>query len=300
MQILDGGRAYDGGNPPADIRFGKTACANPRKDAPAQTILGVEQKAWFKERLRRSTATWKIWGNSSGTLDGRADPQNLPPGITSRGRAGTMRHSGAAIGDGLRGARRDLRRRSRREITGFAIVSGDRHSFWAGYAAKALPPRGLRAGRRELRRRVRRRAPAWSSAYEHGLPKDHPLRRCSWPIGRAARPDRRATCCSSTVSAPASSTRRPAISRARRACRTRPVAARVVRRPGRSRLCESPARGRTIAPNSSAFRGRSRGATPRMAARCAIVSSTTATLWRPGERPQLQQEVLEGDPGLAI
>jgi alkaline phosphatase D len=25
-------------------------------------------------------------------------------------------------------------------ITGFAIVSGDRHSFWAGYAAKALPP----------------------------------------------------------------------------------------------------------------------------------------------------------------
>ena len=26
----------------------------------------------------------------------------------------------------------------------------------------------------------------------------------------------------------------------------------------------------------------------------------TAMLWRPGERPQLQQEVLEGDPGLAI
>ena len=25
-------------------------------------------------------------------------------------------------------------------ITGFAAVAGDRHSFWAGYAAKALPP----------------------------------------------------------------------------------------------------------------------------------------------------------------
>jgi alkaline phosphatase D len=27
------------------------------------------------------------------------------------------------------------------KITGFAIVSGDRHSFWAGYAAAELPPR---------------------------------------------------------------------------------------------------------------------------------------------------------------
>ena len=26
------------------------------------------------------------------------------------------------------------------KITGFAIVSGDRHSFWAGYAAAKLPP----------------------------------------------------------------------------------------------------------------------------------------------------------------
>ena len=25
-------------------------------------------------------------------------------------------------------------------ITGFATIAGDRHSFWAGVAAKALPP----------------------------------------------------------------------------------------------------------------------------------------------------------------
>ena len=30
------------------------------------------------DQLRRSAATWKIWGNSLGTLDLRADPQNLP------------------------------------------------------------------------------------------------------------------------------------------------------------------------------------------------------------------------------
>ena len=58
----------------------RRAVANPQKDAPPQTILGVEQKAWFKDQLQRATATWKIWGNSQGALDQRADPQNLPPG----------------------------------------------------------------------------------------------------------------------------------------------------------------------------------------------------------------------------
>ena len=33
------------------------------------------------------------------------------------------------------------------KITGFAIVSGDRHSFWAGYAAAAASARQVRAGR---------------------------------------------------------------------------------------------------------------------------------------------------------
>ena len=45
-------------------------------------MLGREQKAWLKERLTRSTATWKIWGATNGTLDMRTDPQNLPAGLT--------------------------------------------------------------------------------------------------------------------------------------------------------------------------------------------------------------------------
>jgi hypothetical protein len=28
-------------------------------------------------------------------------------------------------------------------VNGFVTVSGDRHSFWAGYAAKALPPQAF-------------------------------------------------------------------------------------------------------------------------------------------------------------
>ena len=116
MEILDAGRAYDGGNPPAEIRFGDVRIANPRKDAPPQTILGAEQKAWFKERLRKSRATWKIWGNSLGTLDWRADPQNLPAGPEPSQWAGEHLRQlrRRRLRRRLCRARRDLRPRPRR------------------------------------------------------------------------------------------------------------------------------------------------------------------------------------------
>ena len=89
----------------------------------------------------KSTATWKIWGNSLGTLDWRADPQNLPPGLTKSWPSGYANLGGGDHGSAYveRAEIYDLVRDSK--ITGFAIVSGDRHSFWAGYAAKALPPK---------------------------------------------------------------------------------------------------------------------------------------------------------------
>ena len=82
LEILDAGRAYAGGHPPASIRFGEIQVPNFSKDSPPQAVLGAEQKAWFLDRLRRSQATWKIWGNTTATLEMRADLQNLPPGIT--------------------------------------------------------------------------------------------------------------------------------------------------------------------------------------------------------------------------
>ena len=95
MQVLDGGRAFNGGNPPAEIRFNDAHVPNPQRSAPPQTILGAEQKAWFKDKLKSSTATWKIWGNSLGALDSRADPQNLPAGLTKESwPADTLRSHG--------------------------------------------------------------------------------------------------------------------------------------------------------------------------------------------------------------
>jgi alkaline phosphatase D len=120
--------------------MGEKRVANYVADAAPQTMLGAKQKAWFLERLRGARATWKVWGNSLGALDWRVDPQNLPPalgqwqgkgyGLMATSDWGGMYHERAEIFDAVRDA----------GITGFAIVAGDRHSFWAGYAAKALPP----------------------------------------------------------------------------------------------------------------------------------------------------------------
>ena len=138
---LDGGRAYDNGNPPAKLVMGDKSVDNYVAKDPPQSMLGAKQKAWFLDKLRGATATWKVWGNSLGTLDTRVDPQNLPPELSSKWKGkgyglmtvydwGSMYHERAEIFDAVRDA----------GVTGLIVVAGDRHSFWAGYAAKALPP----------------------------------------------------------------------------------------------------------------------------------------------------------------
>jgi alkaline phosphatase D len=92
MEILDAGRAYNNGNAPATIAYGGKPVENFNKTAPPQTILGFEQKQWFLERLRASQATWKIWGNTTATLDMRADPQNLPAAQTIPARGHRFRY----------------------------------------------------------------------------------------------------------------------------------------------------------------------------------------------------------------
>ena len=177
MRALDGGRAFDGGHPPAEIRFNDKQVPNPRRNAPPQTILGAEQKAWFARQLQSSTATWKIWGNSLGTLDWRADPQNLPTGRTKEPWPGNayaaLGGSDFATAYAERAEILDLVRDAK--ISGFAVVSGDRHSFWAGYAAAELPPGefepvGLAFVGASLV------SPGAMEAYEHRLPQDAPLR----------------------------------------------------------------------------------------------------------------------------
>jgi alkaline phosphatase D len=176
MEILDAGKTYNQGRPPASIRFGDVEIENFCKNRPAQTILGAEQKTWFLERLHKSKATWKIWGNTTATLDMRADLQNLPAGggkpwPASGYAISPMGDHGSAYVE--RGEIYDFILANR--ITGFVTVAGDRHSFWAGLAAKALPPRPfVPVGVAFVTGSIS--APGVIEALEHVLPKDHPLR----------------------------------------------------------------------------------------------------------------------------
>ena len=191
MRVLDGGRGFDGGNPPPEIRFNDAHVPNPQRNAPPQTLLGAEQKEWFKDRLRSSTAAWKIWANSKGALDWRADPQNLPAGLTKE--SWPPNASYAALGGGDYGSayaeRAEIYQLVRdAKVTGFAIVSGDRHSFWAGYATAELPPGkfepvGLSFVGGSLT------SPGVMEAYEHSLPKDAPLRSLFLADKAAGAPD---------------------------------------------------------------------------------------------------------------
>jgi alkaline phosphatase D len=301
MEVCDGGRVANGGNPPDEVRFGEKTVKNPRKDAPPQTILGATQKAWFKERLRASTATWKVWGNSMGTLEYRADPQNLPAGLTApwpSGYAllGAGDHSTAYV---ERGEIYDLVRDAR--ITGFAIVSGDRHSFWAGYAAKALPPKAFEpVGVSFVGASVS--SPGAMEAYEHRLARDHPLRslfladrpggaRPEWTFNMLLRHGVR-SCLEYAKSrdlARARALSNPSLAPHLEFVDLGAHGYAKVRLSGDEIRTEF-----VCIPRPVTRAGRPDGGPLRYR----VVHR--AALWRPGERPVLRRHVVEGDPGLSI
>jgi alkaline phosphatase D len=136
-RVIDDGRTYDGGKPPATLRFGDRDIPNPEKDSPRQSYLGATQRAWLIEKLRTSKAPWKVWGHSFGTLAWRSDLQNLP--------AGGPKWPGKGYGlinGGYYSEHEEIFSAVRKaNVTGLAIVAGDKHSFWAGLATADLPPR---------------------------------------------------------------------------------------------------------------------------------------------------------------
>ena len=79
-----------------------------------------------------------------GTLDWRADPQNLPAGLTKPWPGAGYACFGGGDLSGMYTERAELYDFIRdQRIEGLVTVSGDRHSFWAGYSAKSLPPQAF-------------------------------------------------------------------------------------------------------------------------------------------------------------
>ena len=176
IEVLDAGRAYNGGAPPETIRFNGADLPNPRKNAPPQSMLGAAQKAWFLGRLRASKATWKIWGNSVGMLEWRIDFQNLPKEIGLKWPASGYAQLGSDDWTGYRTERAEILDVVGRErITGLISIAGDRHSFQAGVVSASLPPKRFAPVAAEfITGSVS--APGLFEAAEYGLPRDHPLR----------------------------------------------------------------------------------------------------------------------------
>jgi alkaline phosphatase D len=176
VNILDAGRAYRDGKPPATIRFNEVEVPNFRKDQPPQSMLGREQKSWFLKTLLSSSATWKLWGNSIGMVDWRLDFQNLPKDVGPKwpddGYATLLVEDWSAY----RHERAEILRYIRSQgITGVATIAGDRHAFEAGLVSPSLAPGSFDPVIPEFIT-ASISAPGLFESAEYNLPKDHPLR----------------------------------------------------------------------------------------------------------------------------
>ncbi|KRD39150.1 phosphodiesterase [Lysobacter sp. Root916] len=301
MRQLDGGRDYADGHPPAKLSFGAKSVANYRVGEAAQTMLGAKQKAWFLARLRGATATWKIWGNSLGTPDWRVDPQNLPAALgkypegagfalMATGDWGCAYHERAEIFDAVREA----------GITGFAIVSGDRHSFWAGYAAKALPPAAFEpVGVTFVTGSIS--APGMAEANEHNQKKENPLRPLyiANPGDGAPQP---------TVNLLLQHGVRSALEFASSGDLRKAHAASNPDLAPHLSFVDMGGHGYTTVRVDAGTMATDFVCIPRPLERSPGADGGPlryrvrheVSLWRPGERPRMRQTVLEGDPGLAV
>jgi alkaline phosphatase D len=299
LEILDQGQAYGGGNPPATIKVGDAIeFPNPNAKAPPEAYLGLQQMAWFKGRLRASSAPWKIWGHSFGTLTGRTDPQNLPPEFADRWPKG----AGYGVINGAYGVEHaEIFDMVRAEgITGLAIVAGDKHSFWAGYPSKTLPPRAFDpVGVEFITGSISAQGAA--EVYELTYPKDRPFR----PLYLHDKPDGSVECTYGMTlmhgvrsSFVLKETGDPVKARAARNPELAPHLKFVdhaghgyatVRASPQELVTEFVCIPRPLERSESDDGGPLRY---RVAHR--------VSAWKPGERPVMRQEVLEGDPGLAV
>jgi alkaline phosphatase D len=300
QQVLDAGNAWKPSAPDV-LKNGDREVANFRRHEPPQTILGVEQKRWFLSQLESSKAAWKVWANTAATLDMRADPQHLPPGLTV-----PWAGSGyAGFGGGDPASAYTERAEiydfvARHKIGGFATIAGDRHSFWAGRAAKALPPDAFEpVGIAFVTGSLS--APGMVEAHEHRFAKDHPLR----PLFLA---DRAAGQSEPTVNLLLKHGVRTALEYARSGDAAK---ARALSNPDNAphvAFVDMGGHGYAVVSATATHFDTEFVCIPRPIERAQTPDggpiryrvAHRAKLWQAGERPELELRVLEGDPGLSV
>lgn len=122
IRVLDAGRTANGGNPPDQVE----GLANTRKDSAPGTMLGGPQKAWWKETMQKSTATWKIWCNEVPMM--RFDVPKGPAGILIADRV-----AWCEAWDDKPTERNELMTFLKdNDIDNVVVVTGDMHAHFAG------------------------------------------------------------------------------------------------------------------------------------------------------------------------
>ena len=127
VDIADGGRDYNNGNPPEFLPYGDGKMPNPAKARAPGTALGEAQREWFIDTLQGSTATWKLWGNAIPLIPMQLDMSSIPFADMENsvftldawaGYPGEARYLMNAFAGG--------------EINGLVSFSGDHHMHGAG------------------------------------------------------------------------------------------------------------------------------------------------------------------------
>ncbi len=130
VDVLDAGREANDGNPPDEVDVLGETVANPRRASPPGTMMGPDQKAWWKATMARSGATWKVWATSVPVMPLRVDISKAEESLED-----VVMSTDAW--DGYPRERRELGDFLHTEGIGNVIaVSGDHHAGFAGVLAR--------------------------------------------------------------------------------------------------------------------------------------------------------------------
>lgn len=129
VRVLDAGREANGGDPPATVRVGGAEIPNPRRALPAGSMLGAEQKAWWKRTMAGSDAVWKLWATSVPLMPMRLDLASVDPAaedavMTIDTWEGYLRERDELLGY-----------LEERGVANVVSLSGDNHNSFAGELA---------------------------------------------------------------------------------------------------------------------------------------------------------------------
>ena len=116
------------------------------EEAEGRTMLGEEQLDYFLGKMTNSTRTWKIWGNETmfmqlkqantfvDALREGLDPATPPP-LPGQQAAEEGVYFNLDQWDGFQAEREKISRTIQREnVENFVVITGDLHTFIAGYA----------------------------------------------------------------------------------------------------------------------------------------------------------------------